>query len=161
MLELKKWEPLKELSTIQRDMDEFVRRFFSTMTPAGLFRKELVSEWYPTVECFIKKNVFTVQADIPGVDPKDIDISITGNVLTIKGKREAAHDAQKEGYLFHEACYGAFERSMSLPEGVDSTGVHAVYRNGVLELTMPTKVEALPKKIKIDVEEAKTEKKAA
>lgn len=161
MLELKKWEPLKELSTIQKDMDEFVRRFFSSMTPAGLFRRELVAEWYPSVECFIKKNVFTVQADLPGIDPKNVEISITGNVLTIKGERKAAYDEKKEGYLFHEACYGAFERSMTLPEGVDTSGVHAAYHNGVLELTMPTKAEALPRKIKVEVVEEKMEKKAA
>lgn len=161
MLDIRKWEPLKELSTIQRDMDEFVRRFFSSMTPAGLFRKELVSEWFPTVECFIRKNVFTVQMDLPGVDPKNLEIAIAGNVLTIKGERKAAYDTQKEGYLFHEACYGSFERSITLPDGVDSTGVHALYKNGVLELTMPTKVEALPKKVRVEVEEAKAEKKAA
>ncbi len=161
MFELKKWEPLRDLSSfqreMQRDMDDFFRRVFgsiTSLTPSGLFRREY-KEWYPSIDCFIKNNQFVVHADLPGVDPKDVDISVTGTMLTLKGERKAEYDEKKEGYLFHEASYGAFERTLELPEGVDTNKIHATYRNGILELTMPVKAEVLPKKVKVEVEESK------
>lgn len=161
MFELKRWEPLKELSGIQREMDELVKRFFGGVTHTGLLRREFGGEWSPTVDCYVKDNAFTVHADLPGIDPKNVDISITGNMLTIRGERKAAYDEKKEGYSVREVCYGSFERTITLPEGVDASMVRASYKNGVLELTMPAKAEALPRKIKVEVEEARAEKKAA
>lgn len=153
MFELKKWDPARELSNIQREMDEMFRRVFGTL-PTGLFRlgREFKGEWYPAVECYMRNGKFVVHADLPGVDPKDVDISIAGNLLTVKGERKAEWEKKKEGYMFHEAAYGSFERTITLPEGVKTDEVHATYRNGVLELTMPAKVEALPKKVKIEIE---------
>lgn len=160
MADLRKWEPFKELSTIQRDMDDFFRRVFDSLTPSRLFRREFKAEWYPAIDVYMKNNQLVVHADLPGINPKDVDISLTGNVLTIRGERKAEWEEKKEGYMFGEASYGAFERSFTLPEGVDTTKCHAVYKNGVLELTMPAKAEALPRKVKIELEEGK-EKKAA
>lgn len=164
MFELKKWDPMRELSTVQRDMDELFRRVFGTLTPS-IFRvgREFKGEWYPAVECYMRNGQFVVHADLPGVDPKDVDVSIAGNLLTVKGERKAEWEKKKEGYLFHEASYGSFERTITLPEGVKSDAVHATYKNGVLELTMPAKAEALPKKVKIEIESntEKAEKKTA
>ena len=168
MFELKKWEPMKELSSIQREMDDFFKRVFGTFSPAGLFKRggfplsEFASEWRPALNCFYKNNRFIVHADLPGLDPKDIEISITGKMLTIKGERKAVVDEKKEGYVFHETSYGSFERVVTLPEGVEADKVKAAYKNGVLELSMPAKAESLPKKIKIEIEgEAQETKKAA
>lgn len=165
MFELKKWEPVRDLVSfqkeMQRDMDDFFRRVFggfSALTPSSLFGRES-SEWYPAIDCFVRNSQLVIHADLPGVDPKDVDISITGKMLTIKGERKADYNEKKEGYLFHEASYGAFERTLTLPEGVDTNKVHATYKNGILELTMPVKAEALPKKVKVEVEQAA--KKAA
>lgn len=161
MFELKKWEPLKELSTIQRDMDELFRRTFGSLT-SNIFGKEFKGGlWSPAVDCFLKEGNFIVRADVPGIDPKNIDISVMGNMLTIRGDRKADVEERKGGYLFHESSYGAFERTFSLPEGCDAGKIHASCRNGVLEITMPVKAEALPKKVKVDVEEAREGKKAA
>ncbi len=165
MFELKKWDPLRELSTIQRDMDDFFRRTFGSLTPTSFFRKggTLSTGWYPTMDCYMKGNKFIVHADLPGMEPKDVEVSVSGNILTIKGERKSEVEKKKEGYLFQETSYGSFERSLTLPEGVDSTKVHAVYKNGVLELTMPAKAAALPKKVNIEIEagEAKKGEKAA
>src|SRR5574337_728314 len=158
MADIRKWEPFRELSTIQRDMDDFFRRVFGSLTPTGLFRREFRGEWYPALDCYMKDNQLVVHADIPGVDPKSVDVSIAGNVLTIRGERKAEWEEKKGGYLFHETSFGGFERSITLPEGVDTANVHATYRNGVLELMMPAKAEALPKKVKVEIE---GEKKAA
>lgn len=161
MFELKRIDPFKELSTLQREMDEFFKRTFSSLAPASLLRKE--GEWCPQMDCYMKGNQFTVDVDLPGIDPKDVDISVTGSILTVKGVRKAVVDEKKEGYLFHETSIGLFERSVTLPEGVDTSKIHAICRNGVLELTMPARAEALPRKVTIEIEagEGKEGKKAA
>ncbi|MFQ5736526.1 MAG: Hsp20/alpha crystallin family protein [Thermodesulfobacteriota bacterium] len=149
------------MSIIQRDMDDFLRRTFGTLTPMSLFRRTGErGELYPAMDCYMKDNKFIVHADLPGIDPKDVDITITGNVLTVKGERKSDVEEKKEGYLVHETSYGLFERSVTLPEGVNTSKVHATYKNGVLELTMPAKAEALPKKVTVEIE-AGEEKKAA
>jgi len=168
MFELKKWEPMKELSSIQREMDDFFKKVLGTFSPAGFFKRggfplsEFASKWHPALNCFYKENRFIVTADLPGLDPKEIEISIAGNTLTIRGERKSVVDEKKEGYVFHETSYGAFERSMTLPEGVEADKVKAAYKNGVLELSMPAKAETLPKKIKVEIEgDVKEIKKAA
>jgi len=158
MFELKKWEPFRDLASFQRDMQRDMEDFFRKTFGTSLFKREM-REWYPSIDCFIKNNQFVIHADLPGIDPKDVDISITGNMLTLKGERKAEYDEKKEGYLYHEASYGSFERTLELPEGIDTNKVHATYKNGILELTMPAKAEALPKKVKVEVEQAA--KKAA
>lgn len=155
MADLKKWEPFRELATIQREMDDLFRRVFGSLTPANLFRREVKGEWFPTVDLYMKGNELVVHADIPGVDPKDVDISVTGNMLTLRGERKAEIEEKKEGYLYHETSFGGFERSITLPEGVDTTKVRASYNKGVLEIRMPAKAEALPRKVKIELEEGK------
>ncbi|MBI5235631.1 MAG: Hsp20/alpha crystallin family protein [Deltaproteobacteria bacterium] len=158
MFALKKWEPMKEFTTIQREMDELARRFFGSFT--GL-RREFAGEFTPTMDCYMKNGQFIVHAELPGIEAKDVDISITGNLLTIRGERKSVVDEKKTDYLFHESSFGSFERTMTLPEGVDTGKVHATCKNGVLELTMPTKAEALPKKVKIEIEEGNKEGRKA
>ncbi len=160
MSDLKKWEPFRDLSIVQREMDDMFRRFFGTFAPLNIFRRELKGEWYPVMDLYTKDNKFVVHADIPGVDPKDVEISVTGNLLTIKGERKSDVEEKKEGYMFHETSMGVFERTITLPEGVDTAKIHATYKNGVLEVSMPAKAEALPKKVKVELEET-TGKKAA
>lgn len=156
MFEIRKWEPVRELSNIQRELDEFFRRTFGSLTP-GLLKEE----WHPAVNCYMKEGKYVVEADLPGIDPKDIDVSIVGNVLTIKGERKAEWKEEKEGHIFHESTYGSFARTLTLPEGVEADKVHASFRNGVLELTMPAKKAVLPKKVKVEVEGETKSKKAA
>lgn len=162
MFELRKIDPLRELSTIQREMDDFFRRTFGSLTPASLFRREgeFSGEMYPQMDTYMKGNKFIVNVDLPGIDPKDVHIALTGNVITIKGERKAVVDEKKEGYLFHETSWGLFERSLTLPEGVDTSKIHASCTNGVLELMMPAKAEALPKKVTIEIEAGEGSKAA-
>lgn len=166
MFELKRWDPAKELSNLQRDMDDVIRRVFGNLgsiSPINLFRREgpAKGEWYPVIDCYMQDNKFIVHADLPGVDIKNVDVSITGNILTIKGERKAELEEKKEGYLVHEACYGSFERMLTIPEGVDTSKATAGFKNGVLDLTMPCKAEALPRKVRIEIVEGKEGRKAA
>ncbi|MBI5182495.1 MAG: Hsp20/alpha crystallin family protein, partial [Nitrospirae bacterium] len=88
-----------------------------------------------------------------GVDPKDVDISIVGNHLTIKGERRTTREMKEEECLVKEISYGAFERSTTLPEGVDINKVHAKYADGILEITMPVPKELAAKKVEIEYKE--------
>ncbi|MBI5875629.1 MAG: Hsp20/alpha crystallin family protein, partial [Deltaproteobacteria bacterium] len=117
--------------------------------------------WYPTVESFVKEGNLVVRCEVPGMDPKDIDISIVGNTLTIKGERKASKEAKREDYLLSEVHYGSFERTLTLPEGVRADNIRANYKNGILEVTMPAEKAALPRKVTVEVEGAREELKKA
>lgn len=156
---LEKWDPIKELSTIHRDMDDLFKRVFGS---ASMFGHGLrIGAWFPTMDAFVRDGKLVVRADLPGIDPKKTEITISGGLLTIKGERKTEKTETKEGVILSESAYGAFERTMTLPDGVDTADVHATYKNGVLELTMPTKAVTLPKKVTIEIEEGKETEKAA
>lgn len=153
MKAIRKWAPFSELATLHEEMDEFFRRAFGTM--GGLTQSLWGEPWYPNVECFAKEGNIVVRAEIPGIDPKDIDISIVGNTLVIKGEKKGAKEVSKENYLISEVRYGSFERTITLPEGVRADNIRANYKNGTLEITMPAEKAALPRKVTIEVEGAK------
>lgn len=150
MLELKRWSPFGGISTLHRDIDELFRRTFEEM--GRLTPSWLRETWYPPVDCFFKEGNFVAQVEVSGIDPKDIDISVLGNQLTIKGQRKSREEVKEEDYLIKELYYGSFERTITLPEGVISNEVHATYNNGVLEVSMPCEKAKVPKRIHIEVE---------
>lgn len=163
MFELKKWEPFKELSTIQREMDELFKRTFGSLSTGIFGGRDFIKGafWSPQIDRFMKDGNFVIHADLPGVDPKNIEISVTGNTLLLRGERKTDVEDKKGGYYFHETSCGTFERTLTLPDGCDVNKAHATYKDGVLELSMPVKAEALPKKIKVELDELKEGKKAA
>lgn len=153
---LKKWDPVRELSTLQSEMEDLFRKL------TGGFGLEFAKgQWYPTVESYLEGDKLHVRADLPGMDPADIDVSIAGNMLTIKGERKSERKEKESEYLFCETSYGSFERTITLPEGVDTENVHAEYKGGVLEITMPAKGAALPRKVHVTVAKEEKERKAA
>jgi len=109
----------------------------------------------PAVESFVKDGNLVVRADVPGMDPKDIDVSILGNVMTVKGERRSEQEVKKEDYLRREVSYGSFERRMTLPEGAAVDKVKATFKNGVLEVTLPMAREAVAKKVPVEPEAEK------
>jgi len=109
-----------------------------------------MTNWFPPMEAFYDKNVLMLRAFIPGVVPKEVDISVTGNLLTIKGERKPDPMVPPEGYLFSEITYTKFERTLTLPEGLKIDKIHAKYLNGVLEITIPVTEAVLPKKVTIE-----------
>jgi HSP20 family protein len=86
---------------------------------------------------------------LPGVDPKDVNLQVQGNTLTITGERSSSRETKEADYLRREITYGSFERSILLPEGVDKDRLNAEYRNGILEITAPIAAAALPRKVEI------------
>ncbi len=99
-----------------------------------------------------------VRADVPGVEPKDIDVSVVGNVLTIKGERKEEKEVKSEDYIRRESSYGVFERRMTLPEIANTEKIAANFKNGVVEVTMPVSKTIEAKKVPLQVESAKNEK---
>ncbi len=143
------WRPFRDLERIARRL-ESPFRFFEE------FEDSHEEEFVPAIESFVKDGNLLIRADVPGMDPKDIDVSILGNVMTIKGERRSEHEVKKEDYLRREVSYGAFERRMTLPEGCAADKVKATFRNGVLEITLPLPKETVAQKVPIEEKAEKT-----
>jgi len=107
------------------------------------------AEWAPTVDIKEDKDKFVIHADIPGVKPEDIDISMENGVLTIKGEKKTEAETEREDYKRVERTFGSFYRRFSLPDTANSEAISAQSRHGVLELTIPKKAEVQPKKISV------------
>jgi HSP20 family protein len=106
----------------------------------------------PRIESAVRENTLWVKADLPGIDPKDVEVMVEGNRLTLRGQRKAEHEGTQEGYRHREVQYGSFIRSFTIPEGVKAEDIQATYQNGVLELSIPLPAEVLPKKVNIAIE---------
>lgn len=106
---------------------------------------------FPAVEAYVDKEArnYVCRVTLPGVDPKDVQIHAQGNLLTIHGERKVAHRAKEAELFDREIAYGVFERTLTLPEGVNVEKLAAEYVNGLLEITAPVAVAALPRKIEI------------
>jgi HSP20 family protein len=105
--------------------------------------------WLPAAEGWIDDGAYVIQLAMPGVDPKDVEVSWIDNVLTVKGERKADHDTTGKDYFVRELAYGAFQRRFELPEGVDVAQVEAKYANGMLEVRVPAPRAATPKMIEV------------
>jgi len=146
--ELTPWRPFREL-------ERWAKRFPTFFEDWPFSERE---EFFPALESYVKNDNLVVRADVPGVDPKDIDVSIVGNVLTIKGERKEEKEVKSEDYIRREASYGSFARRMTLPEGANTEKIEANFRNGVVEITMPVAKAVEAKKVPLQVEPAKSEK---
>jgi HSP20 family protein len=109
-------------------------------------------EWMPAIESHVDNGNLIVKMDLPGVDPKEVSISVTGNQLTIEGERKREEKKEEKDYSYREVAYGKFSRSMTLPEAVDADKVKAAYKNGVLEVTIPVPKQLAAKKIQIEAQ---------
>jgi HSP20 family protein len=163
---LTKWKPSKELDRFRSEMDDLLERFgfdhdFARLPFSRNFLEGEPATLRPAVETRVEDGKFIVRADLPGVDPKDVDIKVVGDILTIKGSREEKHEEKKADFFRREIRYGSFERSLALPDGIKAEDLKATYHDGVLELRASMPKEAVPKAVKIQVEgpKANSEKK--
>lgn len=109
----------------------------------------VTSDWAPAVDIKEEENQFLLIADIPGVDPKDIEVHMENGILTIKGERESEKKTKREGYKRIEREHGVFYRRFTMPEGVDPEGIEAKSNNGVLTVTIPKQEAAQPRRISV------------
>ncbi len=107
------------------------------------------ASWLPAVEGRLEDGTYIIQFVLPGVDPKAVEVSLMDNLLTIQGERKANHDPTGKDYFVREVAYGAFERSVTLPEGVDAAQVEAKCVNGMLEVRVPAPRAATPRMIEV------------
>jgi HSP20 family protein len=133
------WSPAREMDRVRQNFDDFFNRFFGTRRPIPPMSERLM---WPAVECFRENDRLVLRADIPGVDPKDVKVSVHGNVLTLSGSREEKHEQKARDYIKREFSYGAFQRPLTLPPDVDTGQMTTSHSQGVIELTMPFKTAA-------------------
>jgi HSP20 family protein len=152
--ELTVWKPLREITPfrdferMRRDMDRMWDSFFER----GTLRGKEGREWLPSLDVAETKNEIVVKAEVPGLDPKDIDISLSDGLLTIKGEKKQEREEKEENYHLVERSYGSFTRSIRLPNEVQSDKIKASYKNGVLKVVLPKSEEAKKKEVKIKVQ---------
>jgi HSP20 family protein len=153
--ELTTWKPLRELVPF-RDFERMRRetdRFWDSFFEVGPRRRtEEGGEWFPSLDVSETKNDLIVKAELPGMDPKDIDISLSDGTLIIKGERKQEKEEKEENYQLIERSYGSFTRSIRLPKEVKRDKISASYKNGILKVTLPKSEEAKTKEVKIKVE---------
>ena len=138
------------LSTIRRLQDEMNRAFGSALTASEDSSSSAVSHWMPAVDVHEESDRYVIIADVPGVEPAAIDVTMENGVLTISGERRAEKREGNGGTARRvERVYGTFYRRFSLPDSADAEGVQAKSANGVLEITIPKKAQLQPKKIKV------------
>lgn len=147
MAALTRWEPMRELATMRQMMDRMLDddffRFPSAWERSG---GEVASLALDVAE---KDDVYVVKASLPGVNPEDVDITLTDNVLTIRGETKADNEIKQENYHLRERRFGSFMRSITLPNAVDADKIEAVNENGVLTLTLPKAETVKPRKIEV------------
>src|SRR4030042_769698 len=144
--EIAPWRPLRELDKMRREMD----RLWESVFEGRSHRKaEDGAEWLASLDVAETKNDIVVKVEIPGIDPKEIDISLANDVLTIKGEKKQEREEKEENYHVVERSYGSFTRSLRLPGEVQSDKITASYKNGILKATFPKSEEAKKKEIKI------------
>lgn len=147
---LTSFEPFRDLATLQDRIDRLFGEDLERLRP---WTREAIegTAWSPAVDIVETENDIVLRADLPGVDPKDVDIQVENGTLTLKGERKFESDVKEDDYRRVERVYGSFLRSFALPPTVDAEKVKAEYRNGVLELKLPKRPEAKPKQIKVAV----------
>jgi len=165
---LEKWKSSRHLDRFRSEFDDLLERFGFDRDWFGRFPvgREFFADWpqlsaRPAIDTRVEEWKFIVHADLPGIDPKDVDIKVVGDVLTIKGSREEKSETKKTDYLRREIRYGFFERSIPLPDGIKAEDLKAIYRDGVLELSAPMPKEAIAKEVKIQVGGPSEKKSAA
>ena len=145
MTTMLRWSPSRKFH-FHHDVDAMFPEFFNGATDEAAQR---TPSWLPPAEGRIDDGTYVIQLAMPGVDPKDVQVSWMDNVLTVKGERKAGPDTADKDYFVREVAYGGFERSFALPEGVDGAQVEAKYANGMLVVRIPAPRAAVPRMIEV------------
>ncbi|HYB31395.1 MAG TPA: Hsp20/alpha crystallin family protein [Solirubrobacteraceae bacterium] len=152
-----RWEPARELHSMQNEMNRLFNTFFDSPSAGTNGGRTPLRRWVPAMDVVQTDDHFVLRADLPGLTEKDVNIEVEDNVLTISGQRKAEHEQRKEGYYRLERSSGAFTRSLTLPEGVDAGAIQAGFENGVLEVRIPKPEQHKPRKVQISLgSDAKT-----
>jgi HSP20 family protein len=141
-----RWEPLRELNTLQTEMNRLFNTVFDSPSGAS---GNVLRRWMPAMDLVESGEEFVLRADLPGMSEEDVNIEFEDGTLTVSGERKAEHQEEKEGYHRVERSFGAFSRSLTLPQGIDPEAVTASFDRGVLEIRIPKPEQRKPRKISI------------
>jgi HSP20 family protein len=139
-------EPLFGIEAFRSDIDRLFQDFFS-FTPTSLTD----SRWTPTVDVEEDEKSVHVMAEVPGIDEKDLSVTIENNLLTIAGEKKEDREEKNGRFVVSERRYGSFRRSVQLPEGISRDGIQATFKNGVLRIEIPREAPVKPSRIKIEL----------
>lgn len=141
---LQRWDPVRELERVHEEMDRLLRGFFGPrLAPSA----DVTCPF--AVDILEDNEQVVLKAELPGVNPKEVDIRLEDNVLTISGEKKLEHEDKKENYIRVERYYGKFSRAFTLPPYVDANKISAEYKDGILTVTLPKRPETKPRQIEI------------
>lgn len=149
--EIERWDPFREMVTLRNRIDHLFESMFARPR----------SEWlatlfdYPALDMYESDGKIKIDILLPGVKPEEVELTISGNTLTIKGERKAREEVKEDRYYRHEMRYGVFSRVVTLPETADVKQPEAIFENGVLTVSFPKMATAEPKRIEIKSTEPK------
>lgn len=145
-----RWEPARELHTMQNEMNRLFGTIFDSPTP-GNGRRASLRSWIPAMDVSENENEYVLKADLPGLTEGDVNVELDDSVLRISGERKSEHEEHTNGYHRVERAFGRFSRSLRLPEGVKADGIQANFDNGVLEVHIQKPEQQKPQKVAISV----------
>jgi HSP20 family protein len=143
-----RWEPFDEMMSMRESMDRLFEDFFSRRP-----RQAGPLVWQPAVEISETDTDILVKAELPGIDPKHVEVNVTGDVLTIKGEAKAEQEEKRRNYYRRELRYGAFQRVIALPIEVKGDEAKATFRHGILEVKVPKAERVRPRSVKVEVQD--------
>jgi len=143
---LTRWDPFHEFALMQNRMN----RMYQDYTP-GMEEQLSSAQIVPPVDVYEDEHHLTLKAELPGIDPKDVDVRVENNILTIRGERKFEKEEKEENFHRIERRYGTFTRSFTLPNTVNPDSVKADYENGVLKIEFEKRAEAKPKQIQVNI----------
>lgn len=149
-MSMSRWDPFRDLTSIQEEINQMFDRVFGRRETGG--RREggqSVTAWAPAVDISERKDAFVVTAEVPGMKPEDLEVTLEDGLLTIKGERRMEEETSDRQYHRVERRYGSFRRSITLPSQVQSDAIEASYSDGVLQVVVPKAESAKPKKINV------------
>ena len=152
-----RWEPFRELSSLQTEMNRLFNAAFDTTPPGNGGARR----WSPAMDLLETDEQFVLRADLPGMTENDVSIELEDNGLTVSGERKTEREDKREGFYRMERAFGTFSRSLTLPKGVDPEAVSAQFDRGVLEVRIPKPEQRKPRRIAINGEQRELEAEAA
>jgi HSP20 family protein len=156
MTSLVRWEPLRDLMGLQHDVERLLYDVGMPRLSRPLLTETLPA--VPTTDVFTRGEDLVIRAEMPGIKPDEIDISVTDDILTFKADREAKHEVKEEDFVLREMTHGHFERTMRLPASVEPGAIRAEYQDGILEITVPKAAPEVGKTHRVAVEVHSAEK---
>ncbi len=153
---LVRWEPVRELTSLQSEMNRLFNTFFDSPTTSSGANGGAVRRWVPAMDLVETDGHFVLRADLPGLSEEDVAIELEDDVLTLTGERKTEHEEKREGFYRVERSFGHFRRSLTLPEGVNAEAIEAHFDKGVLEVRIPKPEQRKPRRVAIQVGESRT-----